>query len=299
MSLTDRYVHAVTRELPQDSRDEVGRELRATVADMVEARADLDPTQAEREALVELGDPVRLAGSYRGRPRQLIGPELYPRWREVLLQLLAIVPLIAAMVAVTVELASGEPDNIVGGAISAAFVAAVQVAFWTTLGFAIAEHHEARDPYGPWTPERLPEEESTSESRFEAAFELVIYMSAILLAFVDRPAFPIGGELTPVVTEQAWAWRWLVVAPLAGFAVFTVLKLAVRRWTLAMAHAQAVLELALVIGLAALFLGIGVWTDAAESVLWDGTPIAIVVIVGALGAWETAQGYRRVQRQRP
>ena len=36
-SLTDRYVHAVTRTLPEDQRADVADELRASIADRVES----------------------------------------------------------------------------------------------------------------------------------------------------------------------------------------------------------------------------------------------------------------------
>ena len=69
-ALTERYVHAATRRLGDDQRDDVAMELRAGVADRVDSlRAD-DPTltqgQAEYAALVELGDRLRLRGRGSG-----------------------------------------------------------------------------------------------------------------------------------------------------------------------------------------------------------------------------------------
>ena len=37
-TLTDRYVHAVLRSVPEARREEIGRELRSSIDDMVEAR---------------------------------------------------------------------------------------------------------------------------------------------------------------------------------------------------------------------------------------------------------------------
>ena len=82
-SLTDRYVAATVRGLDEAQRPEVERELRATIEDMVDARLEAGaPTRAdaERAVLVELGDPVRLAAGYSGRPLHLIGPGVYPEW---------------------------------------------------------------------------------------------------------------------------------------------------------------------------------------------------------------------------
>ena len=106
-TLTDRYVDAVTRRLPEASRDDVGRELRATIHDTVESRPDLDRGVAEREALVALGDPERLAASYAGRGLYLIGPSVFLLWRRVLLVLLSIVPAVVALVTIVVAILEG------------------------------------------------------------------------------------------------------------------------------------------------------------------------------------------------
>ena len=68
--LTDRYVWAVVRSLPEDQRDEVGRELRASIEDAIETRLEAGESakDAEVNALQELGDPSRLAGQYADRP---------------------------------------------------------------------------------------------------------------------------------------------------------------------------------------------------------------------------------------
>ena len=79
-SLTDRYVAATVSGLDEAQRPEVERELHATIEDMVDARLEAGaPTRAdaERAVLVELGDPLRLAAGYSGRPLHLIGPVSY------------------------------------------------------------------------------------------------------------------------------------------------------------------------------------------------------------------------------
>ena len=80
-TLTDRYVTATVRDLPDKQRAEVVRELRTTIADQIDARPEagrpISP-EAERAVLTELGDPVRLAAGYSGRPLYLIGPRSTP-----------------------------------------------------------------------------------------------------------------------------------------------------------------------------------------------------------------------------
>ncbi len=49
-TLTDRYVYAVTRSLPESQRADIDKELRASIADAVDARVEAGdhPAEAER-----------------------------------------------------------------------------------------------------------------------------------------------------------------------------------------------------------------------------------------------------------
>ena len=109
-TLTDRYVWAVIRSVPGRQRTELEAEVRALVADAIEAQAAADPTNpeaAERAALSELGDPGVLAGRYADRTQYLIGPKLFPEWRRLLTTLLPIVPPIVGVVVLAANLLSG------------------------------------------------------------------------------------------------------------------------------------------------------------------------------------------------
>ena len=89
-TLTDRYVWAAARTLPDAQRAEFDRELRERIGDATDALVETGraPADAERMALVELGDPAALAASYVDRPLQLIGPRYYLTWWRLLKLLL-------------------------------------------------------------------------------------------------------------------------------------------------------------------------------------------------------------------
>ena len=204
-SLTDRYVHAVTTQLPEDQRTDIGRELRATIEDtVVAAPAGTDPVQTERQVLLDLGHPTRLADSYRGQGRALIGPRLYPVWLRTLKALLTWVPLLAAALMVILGVLDGDtPVAILGGAVSALVWSALQVAFWVTLGFAIAERTGADsgaeldalgvDDLDNWDPADLPEPEDRGHVSWGDAFFAVVG-NAFLLALLLLP-FRFGGRV--------------------------------------------------------------------------------------------------------
>ena len=103
------------------------------------------PEAAERAALAELGDPDALAAQYTDTTRFLIGPRLYPEWERLLLLLLPIVVPIAGIAVGAVGWVSGKPvgEAIVSG-LGVAFNVAVQLTFWFTLVFAIAERTGSR-----------------------------------------------------------------------------------------------------------------------------------------------------------
>jgi uncharacterized membrane-anchored protein len=96
-----RYVYDVTRRLPENQREEVGKELLANIMDMLPDNAS---EEAIKSVLIELGDPRLLAASYRTKPRYLISPE----WMDDYLQVLKIVLVVFGVV----SLVTGLIDNI-------------------------------------------------------------------------------------------------------------------------------------------------------------------------------------------
>ena len=86
-----RYVYDVTRRLPENQREEVGKELQANINDMLPN----DPTEEDiKKVLVELGEPRILASSYRQKPRYLISPE----WMDDYFQTLKIVMIVFGVI---------------------------------------------------------------------------------------------------------------------------------------------------------------------------------------------------------
>ncbi len=78
MEMIERYVYAVTRRLPQSQRNDIAKELRGLIGDMLEERAQGDAvTDKDVEAvLLDLGNPRSMAQKYRGSRGYLIGPEI-------------------------------------------------------------------------------------------------------------------------------------------------------------------------------------------------------------------------------
>lgn len=320
-TLSDRYVHAVTVQLPEGQRDDLARELHATIEDTVAAAPPgSDPAQAERQALLDLGHPVTLADSYRGEGRSLIGPRFYPAWLRTLRTLLWVVPPMAAVLLLVIEaLDGGSALDVVGGALSAAFWAAVQVTFWVTVGFVIAERTGAEvegldtltlGSTSDWAPEDLPEPRHRQVSWGDAIGSVV--SNALLLVLLVLPG-RIGGrveglEWGQIFTDSAYSLRWVLAAGMAVSLVASVYVLARGLWTWPTALVN------LLGGL--LFTVPVVWLASRNDlVAWDSLPLGwigdgdlrvnegltlsvTVAVLVIIVVWETVDSFRKAARSR-
>lgn len=257
-SLTDRYVSATVRELAQEQREDVDRELRGTIEDMVEARLDAgaapDREAAEHDVLVELGDPIRLAAGYTGRPLHLIGPALYPEWRRLVTVLLAVVVPIAAVGTLVVRLfvddvASDGVGPAFGGAALTGLTTALHVVFWTTLVFAVLERTQPGRGVLGWTPEQLPEapDSRRSVTRSETVGSLVALLVMALALIWQQVSSPVRlrGEEVPVLDPALWTgWLPVLLALLVAQAVLVVAVHRAGRWSIPSAVVGGLLDLA-------------------------------------------------------
>jgi hypothetical protein len=301
--LTERYVWAVARRLPESMRDDVARELRGTIADMTEARGGRpDDESVVRPVLVELGDPVLLSREYAGTPRHLIGPHLYDDYVR-LLKALALVVLPVVLTVVALVNVGVDGDGLGWALLSAAgFTAqvAVHLAFWSTLLFAILERTDAEprvvlegEGRGAWDPDRLPE---TVVPRQIGVADLFwgVGMTLFLAVWLPwqhfrSPYQDDDGDPVPLLDPDLWSgWLPVLVLLALAVAVFEVRAYAVGYWTRGLVVTNLVLN-ALT---AAYFVALHLLTDpvnpaysnamAAEGVSWDPAGVVPSVVVGVL-----------------
>lgn len=190
MTLTDRYVDAVVRHVPQDQRADVADDVRSLISDATEARlasgeAPADATALETEVLQELGRPARLAANYAEGPMHLIGPAYYFTWKRLTTLLIAIVvPIIAALTAVGGWLDGDGVWAILGSTVGAAFTVTMGIGFWVTLVFAIMERQGvALDDKDDWTVSDLPERQTSTVKLGESIAEVavLIFVGALVV----------------------------------------------------------------------------------------------------------------------
>lgn len=306
-SLTDRYLYAVTRRLPVDVRDDVSRELRTTIEDTIDARSTDAPREiAERQTLIALGDPERLADEYRGGPRHLIGPVVYPHYVRLLKLLLLIVPPIAGVLAglglaVEGEVTVGRVITGVGGAM---LTAALQAAFWCTLGFAIAERTGAVDEWAnrPWDPDLLEEEPGPRQVGWgDGVFEICLLLVLLVLLVVGHnPLVPAAdGTQVPLFGPVPAGLRAGLAIVVAAALVLAVWILVRGRWSYPLAVVNLVLNVAFAAGAWWLLLGGSLITDDTRSAIggtvpWDSVDLALRVtaaVIVVISVWDTGSGF--------
>lgn len=317
--LTERYLAAALRGVPQRQRTDVERELRSSITDAVEDRTNAgeDRDAAERAVLDGLGDPTRLAAGIAGRPLHLIGPDLFVEYRQLLVMLLSIVMPIVGIVQAGLAIAGGDAllGALVAGVVGA-WTVGVHLFFWITITFAAMERfdamREAREGItaasGTWNVDRLPALPKDRVSASETVGEVlttVLTIAGILLLngaawFTDD-----AGEVITLFNPDLWSlWMPLLLVLLAAIALVQVAVFLMGRWTIPMAIGYTVLELAFAVPVIVLALSGSLINPAfAEAVGWpplaEGNGplmISVAVITAFVTGWEIVDAFRRARR---
>jgi hypothetical protein len=319
-SLTDRYVWAAARTLPEAQRAEFDRELRERIGDATDALVETgsSPDEAERAALTELGDPAALAAQYVDRPLQLIGPKYYLAWLRLLKLLLVIViPCAVLGVAIAQFTTGGSVGDIVSGAIGIALSVGVHVAFWTTLVFAILERIPAgAGPRGvdvAWSLDMLPAlPEPGRASRLADLIASVVFLAVFAVALVVQQfGVPWVSDLQgiPILSPELWSFWLPYFLVLIGIEILFAIAIFAWGWNWWLAVANLLLNIAFTVPALWLFLtGQLINPAALEAMKWPWgaagpVMVGIVVVVviaattwdvidGAVKAWRTTRARR-------
>ena len=313
-TLTDRYVWAAVRTVPDTHRADIEPEIREMIGGAVDARlaAGEDPAAAERSALLQLGDPERLAADYVDRPLTLIGPRYYLDWLRLLRTLLAVVvPISTAAVFLVQFLSQGEVGAAIGGAVTTALNVTVHIGFWSTLVFVILERTGVPDTGLGWSPDTLPA--LPDRSRHARLPELVaslvflaVFAGAILWQQVRSVVNADDGSAIPLLDPALWSF-WLpwflgLIVLEAGFAVWLYL----RDWSWPAAVVNLALALAFAVPAVLLWSGGRLLNPAFVDAVGWGPAVAtgggwtvgsiVTAVVVLITAWDVVDGFLKARR---
>lgn len=278
MSLIDRYIAEVGRHLPENDRTDIEAEIRSTLEDGIEGKGVTNEANI-KSVLQEFGDPSLLAQKYSPSKRYLIGPLWYDAYIETLKRVLITALPIFLVVAFLVALAN-EPGSVVGSFLQAAgntFYAALQVCFWVTFGFIVAERTGADSNDAPhnqphaWTPDQLPplpKKRQMDASEVITSIALVIG-GAILMAWSPRIlSIQSNGESIPFLDPNLWdVWLPIFFVLVGLTMIHELFKLAIGNWTRALRVTNVILSLASVAYIVALITTQDVFNPAFVTVL--------------------------------
>ncbi|WP_058300396.1 HAAS signaling domain-containing protein [Gorillibacterium timonense] len=251
--LIERYVYGVTHHLPEKDRDEVSKELRSNIYDMLSEH----PTDEEITAvLYKLGSPASLAVKYQQKPRYLISPAIYGdyvRTLKFLLPLVGVVALVIGMMLGAVDAIKADMVDVayftshsISKGISMGIAAVFQALLWTTIGYVIAERTRtkaANDKGQEWSIEDLPEIPPNgknsiplSDSIMELVMTVVFSVVAILICRGVVPlVFLIQNGDTQIRTLFSSSFLQSCIPAVIGMALIGIFacicKIKDRRWT--------------------------------------------------------------------
>ena len=308
--LIDRYVHAVARKLPSAGRDDVARELRATIDDMLEARGARDDDDV-RAVLAELGDPKDLAAGYRNGLGYVIGPEVYGPFVETLRVILSVsLPVAITLQLVFADWGDSSTASLVVPAVLGGLQVGVHVVFWTALVFVIIERSGAGAELSksdePWTPDDLPAPRQITLNDLLGAVAVLALIPAGLLWQRFRSPYDNGDGPIPLIDPGLWkAWIPVLFAIVAINLAVEWWKYAVGHWTVPLVVANLAVNVTFVAYFALLFSNEDVWNpayvaelaDRTDFVLGDSATLPVVMAsIALISIWDIAESIVKLRR---
>jgi hypothetical protein len=200
MKLLDLYLEEIRKQLPPKNRDDILKEIRSTLMDMIEDRKAAPDQDASEETvtavLVDFGSPREVAQQYGAR-NYLIGPRLYPVYLQVLRIVLIVVAALNVLGLITAVINPPAPDpslfetifEIIGGLFSSLFTA-FGIVTLSVAGIERTTPDEWKLSVDEeWSPEDLRKyEQQKRVSVTEMAIEitLTLIFIAVLNFFLDK-----------------------------------------------------------------------------------------------------------------
>lgn len=321
MKLIERYVYAVTKHLAKDQREDVANELRTMIEDMATEKTNgkrLSPAVVE-SVLQELGNPETLAAKYTQTKQYLIGPKWFDVYFPLLKKLLYIVPPIVAIVisVINIFIENVSPVPAIINGVGGGVVAAIQIAFWTTLTFAVMERLGANPDemhtQSAWTPKDLPElPQKRQISRIDAIAGMVmITIGGIWIGLAPTISMQWWQIDKPLLNPELWSF-WVPV--FLGLSLLLLaqelMKLKIGNWVLPLVISNIILNILIATSIVTLITTqqvinpslIDVFVekgaqDLHNALLWTGAITVIITLLSCV--WSAGESvYKFIQRRK-
>lgn len=317
MELIERYIYAVQRTLPPSQRDEIAKELRSDIHDMMEHEKG-DETARAKAVLTRLGRPEDLALRYSGSTNYLIGPKWYGSYLAVLKKVLYIaVPVIFLIQLADIVLNGSQPTiiEIVLEAVFGLLSTLAIVLFWVTAVYVILERSESHlresdKKMFQWSIDSLPELPVTREVKLaDSIANIVFYAAMVVLLVLTATVLGMKGDAGQHVSffnPDLWSfWLPAIMALLVGMIATEIAVLRTGKNMVSTTVASMVLNTALAAIVAGLyFTGMLVnpefavrAQDALGRISFDWIVLLTVAIYIAGYAWDMGTSVRRLAKR--
>ncbi len=257
-NLVDRYLNAVAERLPEDTREDVKKELRANIEDML---PDAPAEEDIRNVLGKLGNPAKLANEYRQTKRYLIGPNLYDSYISTLKLVIGIAVIVAAFFGILEHITNLPAGNsavssdfiadTIASIIASSFSGAAQAFVWVTLVFSALDKAglgEGKFSFSKkeWSVDDLPEVTTSSKGKISSAETIVEMVFTILFTtlLILQPQlfgwYEKGDsglmQITPLFNiDRLQSYVPVIILLFAIQFVMSIYKFIIKRWNLALA----------------------------------------------------------------
>ena len=313
MKMIENYLNSLESYLPDELKQDVRDELKASLMGQVEDSQQAlgrDLNLEETEALLrKLGHPMQVASAYLPR-QQLVGSDFFPAYRKALEISLAI------MVVVTVlrSLLGNFPGHSIISAGIRIFANVVDNGLYVfaivTLIFYLMEYYDANlNKIYAWSPKDL---KSTSGrlalSRMETGFELIVYVLFIAW-WNDIFSWP-GQESASVSLSPEWQAVFWSVNVIMGLSIaLGIYKFVLANWS------RFSLAVEIILSLATLVVIVQIWqfdqfiiqhAPLDENARWarlgriiapDNAVYLIMVIVAANCVKDIFSNFRKIRNK--
>ena len=254
MKLIDRYVAEVGRRLPLvKGREDIEKELRSTLEDMLEDRAQRAGRPADEameiEMLKEYGAPDKVAATYNPHP-YLIGPRMFPFF-IMILKIVLFALTIAFVVITGIKIANLSPalagpefakaiGEGLAGIVSAAFGAFGNI----VLVFAILERFVPASEFKmneekEWDPASLTKEPEPNDVKPLEPILAIVFTFIVLSIFNFNHEwigfYIFSGDkwaFVPALTEAFYRWLPLINIAWVAEIILNGMLLRAGRWDL-------------------------------------------------------------------
>jgi hypothetical protein len=296
MNLIDRYLIEVGKHLPPKNRQDIQREIRSTLEDMLTDRSQTSGKPVDEAMtmalLKEYGSPEQVAAAYTPQ-RYLVGPRVYPIFllvTQIVLVVLFFVFLFLMVLGLYGTNFTGQDFLSALAKFAANYLSAAIAAFGNiVIVFAIIERSlspkaiatELDQEQGAWDPATLakapdPDQVKVSESIFAILFILIGLVVFNLYPQVVGAWFQIDGVWTqiPMLSPAFFSYLpWLNLLWLLEIGLHLAL-LRRGRWSTATRLTNIVLNLAGIALAVAMLTGPALM--ALDPAAFAGTPLADV-----------------------